>query len=482
MSITRALSNAVSGLTMNARGSETVANNIANVMTEGYGRREMGLSSQGFTGGVRVDGIARVVNSALVGETRNALGSQTEAEGRAAFLSTMESLIGLTGSPGSLGNALGDFQSALVSASAKPDEELRLAKVVASADTLARRLNAIGDGIQTARSEADHQIASDVANLNANLTLVADLNTRIAKLSASGVDVSALQDQRQNVIDRIAQIVPVQEAERQGGKVAIFTLGGAVLLDGTEPVRIDFSPAGQLTAGMSVGTPPVGRLVVDGKELPTERMSLFAGGSLAAGFAIRDDLAPQFQREIDAVALDLHDRMADPGIDLSRAPGQPSLFTDGGVGATLGAIDGLSSRLALSDAVDPSAGGDVWKIRAGLGATAPGASGDAALLDRMSGVLSASRAMADGTTFAGAARLDGFVSRAEAQIATRRVNADADLAARSARAGTLSTRLMADGVDSDAELSRLLQYEQAYAANAKVIQTIDDMLNAILRM
>jgi flagellar hook-associated protein 1 FlgK len=41
---------------------------------------------------------------------------------------------------------------------------------------------------------------------------------------------------------------------------------------------------------------------------------------------------------------------------------------------------------------------------------------------------------------------------------------------------------MADGVDSDAEMQRLLQYEQAYAANARVIRAIDEMINYLLRM
>ena len=41
MSIARALSNAMSGLTATARGTETVAANMANAMTPGYARREL---------------------------------------------------------------------------------------------------------------------------------------------------------------------------------------------------------------------------------------------------------------------------------------------------------------------------------------------------------------------------------------------------------------------------------------------------------
>ena len=41
---------------------------------------------------------------------------------------------------------------------------------------------------------------------------------------------------------------------------------------------------------------------------------------------------------------------------------------------------------------------------------------------------------------------------------------------------------LANGVDSDAELQRLLLVEQAFGANARMIQTIDDMLDTLLRI
>jgi flagellar hook-associated protein 1 FlgK len=41
---------------------------------------------------------------------------------------------------------------------------------------------------------------------------------------------------------------------------------------------------------------------------------------------------------------------------------------------------------------------------------------------------------------------------------------------------------LATGVDRDAELQRLLLVEQAFGANARMIQTIDDMLDTLLRI
>ena len=38
------------------------------------------------------------------------------------------------------------------------------------------------------------------------------------------------------------------------------------------------------------------------------------------------------------------------------------------------------------------------------------------------------------------------------------------------------------GVDTDAELQTLLVLEKAYAANAKIIETADELLDALLRI
>ena len=52
----------------------------------------------------------------------------------------------------------------------------------------------------------------------------------------------------------------------------------------------------------------------------------------------------------------------------------------------------------------------------------------------------------------------------------------------SARYEQLNIMQMQNGVDTDTELQKLLSIETNYAANAKVIQTIDEMLSTIMRI
>lgn len=484
MSIARALGNAISGLTATARGTEAVAANIANASTPGYARRDLVVSAQtagGNAGGVRVDGVTRAVNASVLSESRLAEAARAEAATRLDFAARIDDAIGIAGNAGSLGSALSAFQTALSSAASRPDDDIRLTQVVDTATALADRLNTLSGEVQAARTAADQAIAADIASLNKSLAQVADLNRKIAVMEADGSDPSSLYDQRQGIISAIARIVPVQEVTRAAGAVALFTAEGAVLLDGTVPTELSFTAAGQVTTAQTVGS-GLSMLVQNGVGLSQSQMRLYAGGSLAANFAIRDELAPRAQELLDDIALDLHDRLADPAVDPTITLTSPGLFTDDGARATAADKTGLAGRIGVNDAVVESAGGAAWRIRAGLDAATSGTVGDATLLIAMSEALGKTAAPATGTGFSGKASLAGRLAFVEAQVSTARVNAQSDAAVRNSQADTIWSRLAADGVDSDAEMQKLLQYEQAYAANARVIQAIQAMMDQILEI
>lgn len=480
MSITRALASAVSGLTATARGTETVASNMSNIMTPGYARREVMLMDDRI-GGVRVKGVERMVNETLVAEVRGASTAQAEAKTRADFLQAMERLVGVPGDAASLGAAFSEFQASLVSAATRPDDNIRLSNVVSTASSLAAKLNGIGDGIQAARKNADSQIASNVAALNDGLARVADLNRKIVAQRSAGVEVASLEDERQTIVDRLSTIVPIRQIERQHGQIALFTASGGVLLDGSQPASFAFEPRNQITADMSLADGTLGALIYEGQPLTPDRMSYFSGGALAANFAIRDDLAINLQRDVDAIALDLHNRLADPGVDPSLA-GAPGLFTDAGDLADIATVRGLASRIGVNTAITPASGGELWRIRAGIGAADAGPPGDSSLILRLGRAITDSRPMADPASFGGNQNMEGFAGQLASRVASLRVGADSSVAVTNARSSALQSRLLSEGVDSDDQMRRLLQYEHAYAANAKVIQTIDEMLNSILRI
>ena len=484
MSLTSALTNALTGLTANARAAGVVSSNLANLNTPGYGRRDIELSpiSRGTSGGVRVVGITRRMDQGLLNDRRSADGAVGNARSSAAFFQRLEQVIGTPDTAGSLSARIAAFDAALTSAASRPEAPERLSAVVARASEMIGSLARATDGIQAQRQNAEAEIAQAVNTLNAALGQVEQMNVDIQDARLRGRDVSALVDQRQVVIDRITEIVPVREVPREFGKVGLVTTGGAILLDHSA-VEFSFTPANMIVADMTLANGGLNALEINGQVAPIAGgITALQGGRLAALFDVRDAHATGAQAQLDALTRNLIERFQDPALDATRAPGDPGLFTDSGSAFDPTDEIGIAGRITLNALVDPNAGGAVWRLRDGLGAVAPGPEGNAALLLDYSGALGRPEVLLSGSIASGAASIAGYAGALMSQFGQLRLTEEQNVSFASARQGELNNMLLQDGVDSDVETQRLLQIEQAYAANARMIQTVDEMMNALLRI
>lgn len=483
MSITGAMHAALSGLSTTARGAEVVSTNISNSQTEGYGRREMvvAVREMGATSqGVRVAGVVRHADLVAITDRRLASAGAGGRTVASDFLKRIETAVGTPDSETSVNKRIAAFERSLIEATSRPDSEARLNAVAHAAKTLINQIGAAAGEVQAQRARADDLIEDEVARLNRALEQVADLNTKVLAHVGTGRDASGLMDQRQQVIDSIASIIPVREVAREGGKIALYSTGGAVLLDGKAAV-FSFDPVGVITPDMTIASGALSGLRLNGQLTPTDNEgSLIAGGSLAAHFALRDDLAPKMQTKLDAIARDLVERFADPALDPTRAPGAAGLFTD--LGNPFSPADelGLAQRLQLNPAVDPSQGGQLWRLRDGLGATTQGALGNAGLLNDLAKALTAQRSPVSGGFSIGTRSYDTLVADMVSGIAATRLTAESETSFAAARFDQLRTIELSNGVDTDQEMQTLLLIEQSYAANARVIKTASEMIQTLL--
>jgi flagellar hook-associated protein 1 FlgK len=191
---------------------------------------------------------------------------------------------------------------------------------------------------------------------------------------------------------------------------------------------------------------------------------------------------------IDAIARDLLERFQDSALDTSLPAGPPpgpGLFTDAGdaFDASLpGAEEGLAQRLSLNAVVDPAAGGAAWRLRDGLGALAPGSSGDPSLLVALSDRLELARSPLSGPRTDQARSVSQQVAILLGGIATARQAREDEAVFERARLEGFRELEAAGGVDTDDEMQKLLVIEQSYAANARVIRTIDALMDELTRI
>ena len=480
MGLTTSLNTALTGLSAAARATDVVSSNIANAQTDGYGRRSLSLGTSVSTAGVRVTGVLRQSDVALLAERRLAEATEAGNDVTLKFISAVEDILGAAEDDTSLAGRVAALDSALIQAVGSPDSDSALDAVVTAADSLTDLLNAATTAVQTARQTADQDIASQVATLNSTLSRLADLNDQIVRYTSQSRDTSALLDQRQQLIDGISQIVPLREVARENGQISLYTLAGVTLVDGGYAAEIGFSRTTVITADMTIGSGALSGLTVDGRTVSTTSNGGFAGGTLAAAFAVRDELAPSVQKNLDAVARDMIERFTEA--DTTLAAGQAGLFTDAGAAFDPTTEVGLAGRIAVNPAVDPSQGGELWHLRSGIGATAAGAAGDSSQLSALSVALTAGRLTASGGLEPGSRSLSGLASDVMSAVARQRLTAESTASYSSARAETLRSTEAEMGIDTDVELQNLMLIEQAYAANAKVISAIDQMFQTLLEI
>lgn len=481
MSITSTLNNALSGLSAASRAAELVSSNVANSRTEGYGKREIELNTRRL-GGVDVVGVNRNADEPTIQERRLADAAVGYNSTIAKYQTDLETALGTPDQAWSLSGQMAGFESSLIEAASRPDNQARLAAVGTAAADLAAKLTAVSDSVQEARMGADAAIADQVTRLNDGLEQIQDLNYQIKEAIARGQDASPLFDFRQVAIDDISEIVPLKQASRDMGQVALYTPGGAIVLDG-KAATFGFTKVGVIVPEMTRDSGALSGLTINDKPVRTDGLANpIQGGSLAAMFEIRDTLAPEMQTRLDAVARNLIERFEDPSLDPTVAAGAPGLFTDAGAALDTTKELGLSSRIEVNALVDPAQSGEVWRLRDGLGAAAPGEVGNATQLRAFSGALSDKRTVASGDFLGVSRSASGLTADLLSRVGMDRTAADKQVSFAASRQESLTLIELQNGVDTDQELQKLMLIEQAFAANAKVISAVDDMLRRITDM
>lgn len=489
MSISSAFNSATSGLKATSKLASTISSNVSNALTAGYAKRTTALSSviAGGTGaGVRIGATTRTESAYLTGERRQAEAAQAATQARSDAYDRLMTKMGEAGVSGSLSANGTALETALMAAVASPQSTTLQTAAVDAARNLVASLNGIATEASSVRTEADTEIGRQVSKVNETLHRIDALNDKIVNLTLQGVDTLSLQDERGQLIDSISTIIPLKTVNRDGGAVSIYSQNGAMLLDSSvwelkftqapTTVTSDMTLAGGQLSGLSQDQGGHGGATAVATGAGTGPLD---GGSLGALFQVRDTIVPDYTGEVDRFANDLIERFRDLMPASALDAGGNGLFVD----PAAGGVNGLSGRIGVNAAVDPDQGGAVWRLRDGLSATVQGTTGNGTILQAMTDAMAEKR---DPTGFASqTAKNDSstMASEISAFFSGKSARSDDDLAFLTARTSTLSEQeTNYTGVDSDSELQYLEVVQQAYAANAKVLTTIDSLLQTLLEI
>ena len=307
--LTQALRTARSGLLVNQQTLDVVANNIANVNSEGYSRKIVNTETRvlnGVPSGIQIADIIRRVDEGLLKNIRTELAELNKFTVQDDFFARTQDLFGKPGENSSLSHLFENFTSALELLAVSPNRSLEQAEVVRQAQDVTFALQNMSETIQELRQQADVDIADTVTEMNKIVASIDQLNEDIITNGSVGRDVTDLKDQRDQQIDRLSELVDIRFFFRSDDDVVVFTSGGRTLVD-TIPPKITHSAASSVSASTTKNEGDFTGIFVGTIVARNDITSELRGGQLKGLVDLRDDILANMQSQLDEFAAEMRD-------------------------------------------------------------------------------------------------------------------------------------------------------------------------------
>lgn len=454
-----ALQSALSGLLAQRHRLDTIGHNIANVGTEGYSRQRVDVASGGngpipalfsdglISGdGVDVAGVSRYRDEFLEVRSLDERSASSQLSLQSRYFERIE-LVHTEPSDDGLAASMDAFWSAFDEVANYPGEIPQRSAALEQAKATAGQFGFMDEQIRTLHATAVGEAETIAERVNVLATEIAGLNDAIRPLVLSNATPNDLLDQRDVALGELADLVGARVQHKDDGTVDVY-VGGSTLVHSARTVRMEATTT--VDPGLAdVGVQRLSFQWVGGGEVTP------SGGEAAGLLMMANTEIPDAIRDLDAIAGEF---VADVNAihvasqDLDLATGHNFFDPTGTTAATIALsadVDGQPRRIAAA-AVDAGE----------LDASA--AQAIAALRDEDDGAADKYAELVGGLGVIVAS----VRARSSAQSSVLQRVDEARLSARS--------------VNLDEEMIDMVAAQRAYEASARVINTVDEMLDVLV--
>lgn len=451
------------GLRSTQTSLHTSLHNITNAETDGFSRQRVNLQADlAFTlggvgqlgSGVKMSGIIRLVDDYVTRQIRQEGGTLSRFSAKSEVIDQLEKIYN-DPSETSLNFNLGEMFEAWNDLSKYPEMLTQKSIVVEKSKTMADTLNHISEQMKTLRSDTEALIGKNVDQFNAIVDKLDVLNKQIFSISVKGQVPNDLMDQRDLLLKDLSNITDIQVKEDNFGRVQVKVSTG-VNSSGKSQFSSDDSTDGMVLSYKGDIKPGLVSGSNGDVDISGTSFKVISGKGEFSGYQdslkdIDEQIAAMddFARTMAEAINNAHkDGIAD-GIDFF-------VYTDG--------------KLEVNQAIRD----DNSLVVAGATKDAPEGDGSRAL--------SISRLRNDKQPFAaGENTIENHYRNMVTKVGISKQHADNTVANQEVLLDQLILRREAtSGVNIDEEVSDVVRLQKSFEANARVIQTITEMLDVLI--
>lgn len=306
MSITLGLNTALSGLMTNQKGLDVISQNVVNVNTKGYVRKQMTPESRvvnGIGAGVQQGALTRTVDEGLMRDIRRQTSTQGALDVTQTYYPRLEDLFGTVGKSTSISHQIEQLQTSFETLATQVNTPAFQQATVQTAKDMTSQFNEMTYHMQNLRLEADRAIHDSAEQVNKQLEDIFDLNQKIVRNNAIGGDIGDLQDKRDTALTTLSKYMDIQYFERGDGSVGVFTKTGKTLVD-KGPSTMSHVATTITDSWMTAAGGNFNKLTLSSTDSPDIGEDI-NDGQLRALLDIRDTVITNLQAQMDEVAAKL---------------------------------------------------------------------------------------------------------------------------------------------------------------------------------
>jgi flagellar hook-associated protein 1 FlgK len=439
-------------LSTNQYGISVTSHNISNASTPGYSRQRLNVTpsasekmSFGFLGmGVDIQSVQRLREGYIDQQVYTVNQNMGRAAQRESILRLTESALHEPSDTG-LAAMMAKFFASFSELSLHPEESANRNAVLQRAGLMAGGFNRVMDSMDTLKNDVLKEAEAKVDRINALIKGISDLDKIIMTNTTDGSAPNDVMDQRDNQLAELSKLVDIRVSGDANGSSAV-SVGGAMIISGGNPLTLTTSMNGdQLQINIKGVTTP---LKVSGGEL--NALVTLHNSTFKSYGDTMNELASSIITAVNTIHR--------TGYGIGDPPPTGNDF-----------FTGTDAR---SIALDPAVVNNVNNIAA----SSDGAPGNNDIAIALANVQNDTivAATATASQFYGS-----FVSNIGSDIqsiATENESAELVLEQLEAQQNSVS------GVSLDEEMTRLIQYQHGFDAAARIVSTVNDMFETIIRM
>ncbi len=434
-------------------GINVTSHNIANASTAGYSRQRVNFSPTpalweryGYLGtGVQAESVGRLRDSFLDGQIRSTNGAMNSAVTQQSILSQVEASFNEPSDAG-LSAMMTQFFNSWQTLATHPEDSSARNGVVQQGVLLAQGFQRLHNELDQTHLAINDDVSVKIDSINQLTSQISDLNKRIINAAASGGEPSDLEDERDRKLDDLSKLANITFSKDSSGSITV-SIGGMTVASRAGSVDIAAREAG-------------GQL-----QIVTAKDNLqlnVTGGELGGDLKLYNTTLPGYLSKLDELANALINRvnaLHSAGYGLGTPPSTGVNFFAG------------SSAADMS--VDPAIQADATLIAA----SQDGTPGDNSVALAIANV--PNDKVLNGNTLTVSQFYNGLASSVGSDINAVQSTADAQQLVLSQLE---NQRTSVSGVSLDEEMTSLIQYQRAYDAAARLVNTANEMFQTVLDM